>query len=61
MFDRLANGKGCLLMLKGVVSDLPPELQAEVHATAAKLRAVLAEGGPLATVALALVSLENAE
>jgi hypothetical protein len=54
----MAKQSNELLILKGILSDAPPEDMEKINAAANKIRAVLAESGDYGNVALTLVALE---
>jgi hypothetical protein len=49
-----------LVIVKGIISDLPETQRNQVHATADKIRAIVAEAGDVGGIALALVGGEAA-
>lgn len=57
--SRVSRETAALLMMKGVVSDLPAEAQMKVRACLEQLRAVVTEHGDEGLIALALLGLES--
>lgn len=60
MTDNNAQARAQLLVLKGVISELPDDEQAKVKATAQRIRAILAEDRKANGMAAMLVAVEYA-
>lgn len=56
----MSEHKMIVMVLKGVVSELPETQRNQVHSAADKIRAVVADAGDVGGIALALVGSECA-